>query len=239
MDRLVDSIKRRVDEEGAGPAPAPATDSGSPHTTTQANIAFLPSGFLKKKKKKVKTSEASEKEFEKGEFDNKISRAVYDMFSLQVVRGINDDLTEWKYLMGGEGIPARTEVLIDFETRDKDADATISKIMDEYSNDIGNIEMVLDAMKKHKPLRAFEPFVKYDYLVGSRIRSYVKGTEIVLEGFVDMLFQASEKITTDDKDLIDKLPEYKTIKVVGKTIYPVGNRFVRGFFKTLKDLIKS
>ena len=238
MNHLFEQIKKRVDEEGDG-AVAPASTA---HTTTSANIAFLPCDFpsrKRKKKKVVKTSEASEKEAEKKGFAKKIEDAVYDLFVLGVVERTDEDLANWMQVMGGQNLSVIEETLMDFNDIEDDADNAITMIVDEYIDDIGNMEMVIDALKKHKPLRAFEPFVTYDYLIGSRIRSYVKGTEVTFEAFVDMMFQPSEKITMNDKDILSKIPEYRNIKVVGKTIYPVGDRFVPGFFKTLREIIES
>ena len=68
----------------------------------------------------------------------------------------------------------------------------------------------------------------------------VVGTAVIYEGYEDLNFAESEKLTINDPlkaDLIAK--RIGSAKVSGKTIYPLGGVFTSEFYRELRDILLS
>jgi len=116
--------------------------------------------------------------------------------------------------------------------------ADISKSIQElYSEDVGQLEIILAALEKNQPLNTFEPFSNYEYLMGAKISSVYNGINLELTLLINVAMVPVEYIITSDEDLLNELSAYRTLRVVKGKIYPGNLMFNPGTFENLKKNI--
>jgi hypothetical protein len=114
------------------------------------------------------------------------------------------------------------------------------EIADNYGRDLGNLELLLEALHSQKPLNVFKVFKDYPYLYGTRLYSRLDGIDLIYEGSVDMSYLVSESVAINDLDTIDQIEEdRKDVKVVKNLVYPTQGVFRNDFFGYLAEVIQS
>jgi len=118
--------------------------------------------------------------------------------------------------------------------------AGFSQLMRKLPDDIGELELTLNAAKDERPLAGYEPFDGYANLFGATIAATLVGTAIIYEGYEDMNFSESEKLIINDVHVLDRLEKALSgVKVSGKTIYPQQGIFTSVFYRELRDVLLS
>lgn len=150
---------------------------------------------------------------------------------------IEEDANRWKVRFKVDSYMQQS-VPVSYATKKRDLMKLYQNLLKAYENDIGNMEMLIEAFRDKTPLSAFDIFKQYDYIYGTRIRSNFLGTAMLFEATIDMTFVISETVFIDDQDIVDEAEsDIKSIKVVGQVIYPRGDRFDNNFYRILYDII--
>jgi hypothetical protein len=134
-------------------------------------------------------------------------------------------------------LPMSGQVAIQLNTYDKSIRDLVDRIKDIHTDDIGNIEMLIDTIRDDRPLNAFEPFAEYEYLVGCRIQSDYNGIILILELSVNMAIVPTQTIYIESQEVLDELESYRTIKVLKDMVFPIGEMFKPAIFHNIRDII--
>lgn len=135
----------------------------------------------------------------------------------------------------------KIKTAVTVHNKEKDIQYLVSKLLKVYGDDRGNLELLISALEERKILSSFEIFNKFDYLYGTKLLAIYKRIPIIYEGTIDIDYQLSQSIAVDKKEteLIDRLDELSNVVVVKNVIYPNGPVFNKGFYRSLKNLIKD
>jgi len=135
----------------------------------------------------------------------------------------------------------KIKTAVTVHNKEKDIQYLVSKLLKVYGDDRGNLELLISALEERKILSSFEIFNEFDYLYGTKLLSIYKRIPIIYEGTIDIDYQLSQSIAVDKKEteLIDRLDELSNVVVVKNVIYPNGPVFNKGFYRSLKNLIKD
>jgi len=114
----------------------------------------------------------------------------------------------------------------------------IEKIMDEisksYGDDLGSLQMMASALREKTPMNTFAVFDEYDYLYGAKLVSRYRGVLLVFEVNVSMGWSTSQSIYVTDPYLLNKLGEYRDVKVIKNVVFPLGKVFSYKFLQSLR-----
>lgn len=170
-----------------------------------------------------------------------LEQSLYDLAADVPIVTADGDLVRWVITFGEKQYKTPVGVAIPLEHYygpQSGIHRLLKTLKIGYADDKGGLEILIDAIKKKRPLNAFDGFSDYDNLAGSVAVSVYEGLELSFEVNVSMTFDISENIRVSDEEAIDDLEDSKIVKVVkGGLIFPVGKTFKPGFFKTLKDTI--
>ena len=136
-------------------------------------------------------------------------------------------------------LPMSDSTVIQLNHYDRDVRELTKRIQNIYTDDIGQLEILSDALKEKRPLNAFEPFSEYDYLTGARIQSEENGIVMILELTVNNALVPTQSLYIESQDVLDELKYYKSIKVLKNIVFPVGEVFNVSIFQNLKDIISD
>jgi len=106
--------------------------------------------------------------------------------------------------------------------------------------ELGENEMILDAISNKQSLSRFEYTNEYPYLYGGKLKAVMNGVTLTYDGYIESGYNEFEQITIDDSDVIKLIDdELVGIKISGNTIFPTNQRFDDNFYTELKDIILS
>jgi hypothetical protein len=132
--------------------------------------------------------------------------------------------------------------LIDLNNFDKATDILLEEIKKDYGLDVGELELLLEALKRGDALDQYAPFSRYQNLLGCRIKSNYEDVLLTLNLTVDMSFAPKEFIeiqTEDVEKLTGELTRYGNVKINKNLVYPRGWMFTPSVFTDLKKEIKD
>jgi hypothetical protein len=272
-------------------------DKALEETTTSANIAYLPSGFVpvrnaltalakKKKKWKIKILDQWSKnqylvvfeealtvevpkshwaKFQK-EMRGKISAgedyevdlseylveqqeqdmsklfrelegALYEMLVQDPIKNVDENIETWIKMFGARRYVTSANILLKYETLEKDMQALLRNLKVTYGDDRGAVESLISTIKERRPLNTFDVFNRYENLIGSRVMSSHSGIDLTFEAYVSMSWVPAESIYIEELDVADEVGAYPDVKAVNNVLFPKGKSFSRKMFKILKDEI--
>jgi len=242
FEQIADKVIANVKEQDGGAAPTgmvgPTTNMGNP------SVAYLPGGFLKRKKKQVikaelpiKTDEARSEDVH-GLYDRLTHALTIDLRENRQVKRTLVLMNYWLTVFkNSKFLPMSGQVAIQLNTYDKSIRDLVSRIQNIHTDDIGNLEMMIDTIQDDRPLNAYEPFAEYDYLVGCRIQSQHDGVVLILELTVNMAMVPTQSVYIESQEVLDELGGYKSVKVLRDMVFPVGEMFQPSLFNNIKDII--
>ena len=112
---------------------------------------------------------------------------------------------------------------------------SFAELSSNLPDDVGELEIILAAIKERKPLAAYDPFYGMHTLCAATVATNV-GTQVIYQGYIDLNFVETEKLTIGDKQKAAEIDD-ASVKVKGTLVYPVGGIFGRRFYVELKDLL--
>jgi hypothetical protein len=123
-----------------------------------------------------------------------------------------------------------------------DADNILKYVTELYSDDLGKLEGLVEAIYSGSPLNSFPPFSEKDYLVAVDLRSSYQGVNLRLVLRVDTSWHSMQYIEVEP-ELAIELEAIKTLKAVKDKVMPTSMQFAVKDFnlvkKVLDDVINS
>lgn len=168
--------------------------------------------------------------------------ALTEMFNEQDFKSLDKAVNVWKSWFQVSSYKTRENKgpVVSCERKGKDIQRLCGKLLREYGEDKGGLEMLLEDVDSNRPLNAYDVFKDYDFLYGTRIQSRLDNVPMIFEAMIDIAFNLSQSIYIGDKEVLDEIEEQiTTVKRVGNVLYPVGGQFNPGFFRALKDIVED
>jgi len=167
---------------------------------------------------------------------NQIEDALYAVMAKSPIDTLGDDVKAWALKFPGRYLPVKKSSL-NTNTIEKDVDALMKQIGYKFSDDRGELELLLEAIKTQQSLARFDLFRSYQYLWAGVIESKYRGVRMIFEAIVDNKFDSSERIYLTNKDVLESLEGLTLIKIGKGVVYPVGGRFQQNFFTSIQNAI--
>lgn len=154
---------------------------------------------------------------------------------------LNRSVVAWINSFGKVAYNTAPDILLRWEKMDSDLTRAYADVRNNYRDDRGSIEMIIDAIQHGNPLNVFDVFKKYNYLAGSFIQSRFNGVSLSLESTIDMSFNLSELIRIQNIDVVDQVEADfpMAVGIARGVIYPRAKYFPIKFYKQLKDIIQD
>jgi len=176
------------------------------------------------------------------ELRKKLKPALFEMFNDKQFKLLDNTINAWKTWFKISSYKTRENKgpVISQERKKKDIQSLYGKLLREYGDDKGNLEMLsIDIVENHI-LSAFDIFKDYDFLYGTRILSHQDRVPLIFEAMIDTALNVSQSIYVGNEEVLDKIEEReKLVKRVGNVLYPVGESFSFKFFRVFKDAVED
>ena len=252
FELLIDKIRDIIKEDGAAVGPAAggdATPGMVPAQTASGNpsVSYLPGEFATNKKRKKNKKFIFKRKTKVEEARSEDIHRVYTQLTHALTVDLRDNPQIKKTLVlmnywlttfsNSTFLPMSGQVAVQLNTYNKSIKNLVNRMQKIYTDDIGNIQMIVKTIQEDRPLNAYEPFAEYDYLVGCRIQSEYEGVVLILELTVNMGIVPTQSIYIESQDTLDELGAYRTVKVVKDMVFPVGEMFSPSVFENIKDII--
>jgi len=119
-------------------------------------------------------------------------------------------------------------------------ESALENILKGLPNDVGDLELTLNALKDKRGVGFYEPFDKKSDLFSAQFVAAIDGIRITYIGRIDMNLIENETITISDiKKAEIVADEHSSVKRAKGTLYPVGGIFSKEFYKNLKYTIQK
>ena len=248
---IFENIKRNVREDGGGAGGAAggagmSTGAIGPTTAQDGNtsISYIP-GNLTKKKKKVEDCVNPESMINEQRSElihnlyNKLTRVMtVDLRDNKQVKRTIVLLNYWLSLFPqSKYLPMSSPVAVNLGSYDRSIRDLIDRVKNIYTDDIGNLEMMMNAIRNDMPLNAYEPFAEFDYLVGVRVQTQYDKIIMILELTINMAMVPTQSMYLESSDVLEELGAYRTVKVLRDMVFPVGQMFQPSVFHNIKNII--
>lgn len=141
----------------------------------------------------------------------------------------------------GQGRSRTARVAVSCENKQKDAQRLYGRLLRQYGEDKGNLEIMIAAMQEGRPLGQFATMSDFDNLFGTRTEVVFQGVKIVLEATVDFIYDPTQTLYIDDPELLDRIEEDlgDVVKRRKNVLYPIGGKFRLDFFDSLKSMMSD
>jgi hypothetical protein len=209
-------------------------------TLKDADYLNLSTVLKESKESKVDISEVIEDEMK--DLRKRLKPALTEMFNEEQFRAVDKAANIWKSWFKVDGHKTRSNKgpVVSCERKGKDIQKLYGKLLREYGEDKGNLEMLLEDIDNNRPLNAYDVFKDRDFLYGTRILSRQDRISLIFEAVIDVSFDSSQSIYIEDEEILANVQEQvRTVKRVGNVIYPVGGQFSPSFFRVLKDIVED
>jgi len=158
-------------------------------------------------------------------------------------RQLNQSSSTWRWRFGVVRYVTKEKIKspVTQENRLEDIQVLYRRLLEQYGEDRGGLEMMIEAIKEKSPLNTFRIFKDYDFLYATRIFSRYQKVEMYFEATVDTAYYLNETILIPkDEELLDKIEEEsQEVKVVRSIVYPKGGKFTSKFLRILSDIIEE
>jgi len=158
------------------------------------------------------------------------------LFNSEPFKSVDRQIVKWNSTFRKSKL-GQLDSLVSFTNKRKDILDLSDKLGRIYKDDLGYLELLIEAIKEKMPLNSFEVFKSKDNLYSCKIVSTYDKIRLVFDTLVNMSFEVSQTITIKNKDVLAELKDLKSIKVVSNTVYPVGKKFEKNVFKYIQDVI--
>lgn len=149
----------------------------------------------------------------------------------------------WKNIFPSQiYLKADKNTLLDLNNFDKATDRLIEEIKKVYGLDVGELEILLEALKAGDDLSKYEPFSQYQNILGCKVKSNYEDVLLTLDLKVDMSFTPNQFIEVQSEkaeDLVQEMTRSGLVRVNKNFIYPKSWMFVPAIFTNLKKEIKD
>jgi len=148
-------------------------------------------------------------------------------------------MEQWLRLFPNTRVVPLKTALLSFENYKQGIAKVIEQLRKIYQDDLGTLEMLVDALEEGKPLNMFEPFSEYQFIIGNRLETKFEGVGMVLELTVDQALMTVGLIYIDSKEVLAELEAYRTLRIAKQRVFPTGMTFKPTDFNAVKDTIEG
>ena len=259
---IIEQVRRSLNEDGAGGAAAGASaglTAGSmstgpigPTTAQDGNtsIDYIPGGLSKKKKDKLGLKTVEDCANPEKLLHEQRSELIHNLYN-KLTRVLTVDLRDNKQIKktivllnywlslfpNSKYLPMSSPVAVNLGSYDRSIRELIDRIKNIYSDDVGNLEMMMNTIRQDMPLNAYEPFAEFDYVIGVRVQTQYEGIVMIMELTVNLAMIPTQSIYIESAEVLDELQSYRTVKVLKDMVFPVGQMFAPSVFHNIKDVI--
>ena len=170
------------------------------------------------------------------ELINQIEDALYESLAKSPIIVMEEDLDAWSVKFPGRYLPVR-KAFMNSNSMHDDIQDGMHMIDLKVSEDRGELELILDSLKKQQNMSRYDVFNSYQYVWAGVVESFYRGTKLIFECLADQSFGMTERIYVNNRDVLDELKGTTLVKIGKGVIYPSGGRFQQNFFITLKNAI--
>jgi hypothetical protein len=170
------------------------------------------------------------------ELRRRLKASLVNYFSSQTFRDIDEDIQRWNAVFGTDKTMEK-DVVVSPHRKERDVQALYGRLLRAYGDDRGYLERLIQDLQEQNPVNAYDGFKAYPDVYGARVQSKVEGHTFIFEAVAHLDEELSESIYIDAPEVLDEISDMRGIKVVGNVVYPVGQRFQRTFFSSLRDAV--
>lgn len=164
--------------------------------------------------------------------------ALEALFQGREFRAVERAVAQWRARFGIKE-HQRADVVVRVEDKIRDIQELHAKLIDVYGEDMGNLEMLLESLRKREPLNSFHVFRQYDFLYGTRIYSVLRRVPLILEVTLDMALMVAQSIVVEDDDALEGVQDHPDVKIVKNVVYPIAQTFTSRFMRDLQDSVQG
>ena len=154
-------------------------------------------------------------------------------------KSISLNISNWERIFEKRESMEESKILLKRHTFDADLSRLFSKLEEAYSEDIGGLQMLLEAIKDGKPLEGFEVFEDYPYLFGAIIKSKINGVDLIFESTLNNSFQPILCIRTKSSELLTEVRSIAPVILTEEGFRPRGRVFKTQFLSEFRDLVEN
>jgi len=210
-------------------------------TTTSGDIAFSPqmmsppikpASMYPKKKKRKKMPESLQEDIDTQVID--VQREILSGFN-KVIDNSGLTIDEFVKKFGMKNNITANNVLSRYGFA-----LDTMRLKKALPSELGENEMILDAINNKQTLARFEYTNEYPYLYGGKLKAVMNGVTLIYDGYVESGYNDFEQITIEDDEVIKKIDDEMTnVKVTGNVVFPLNGNFDEKFYTELKDIVLS
>jgi hypothetical protein len=116
----------------------------------------------------------------------------------------------------------------------------LARLKDALPEELGENEMILEALQNKQTLARFKYTNEFPYLYGAKIKSVLNGVTLIYDGYIESGYNRFEQITIQDDDVIEYAEDgLSNVKIDKNVIFPLNGRFDEQFYKELEDVVLS
>jgi len=170
---------------------------------------------------------------------NDVKTALTDtLIKVPQVQVILRSVNAWRQEFPGTTAEQYAKCAISSLNYRRDSDKIIKQMKE--SGEIGNMQLLVDAIENTTSLNMVPTLAQYEYIVGDILKSTYEGIELTLHTFVNLSFRVTQFIIVDDDELLNELGYYsRVVRIAGTVVYPIQGIFNNGFFGNIRDTIDS
>lgn len=131
------------------------------------------------------------------------------------------------------------DALINVERKQNDIQRLDGALKRAYGSDRGNLQILLESIRKQNPLNSFNIFKDKNFLYGTRILSRHDASDMIFEATIDMGYFMGQSIQIINEDIVREFENYPNVRVVKNTIYPINKTFDTKILFDLEDELEE
>lgn len=112
-----------------------------------------------------------------------------------------------------------------------------SELKEAYEDDIGGLQMLLEALKEGQPLSGFEVFENYSYLFGEIVHSNINGVDLIFEAVMDCDLRPSVCIKTKSSELLSEVRNRAPVIFTNEGFRSRSGLFKPQFLSEFRELV--
>lgn len=173
-----------------------------------------------------------------GVYRKQLKTLIVQFYDTKTFNDIDKQINLWRSSFGITKV-YDVDTIVDALNREKSIQFLVTKLLAQYGNDRGSLELLAVALKERQPLHSFKVFKEFDFLYGAKVLSTFRRVNLVYEALLDSSYQEhlAIQVDLDYPEVLDKLKESPAVKVVKNVVYPMNGSFKTALFDELKEAI--
>lgn len=132
-----------------------------------------------------------------------------------------------------------SKAAINFSTIKSDLAKITKDVLDEYRDDLGFLEILLEKLKQEESLNDMSGFDKYELLFSANVKLEYGKVVLLQNNSVGFNYDIDSYITITDKDLLEKLSSNNSYSISGNKLRPKNKLFTKAIYLDIQDNIEG